>query len=211
MSKRNGPRILSNLSKEAIPVSSKGNRKDDVLVQPPPLYPKLECLPVPCNKTKIDIYINALKNEFRETLRESPYYIRARNRANDIRRYSDRYRQNCENISAIPFKLCWKDVPKELRISRRIKKVFAAPISVRHPSMKSRLSRNEIDHLEKLTKIEEMLEKEEEEDHEKQQELEDEWEEEDQDEETDYNLTYFDNGEDYGFQEDDDLDNEATY
>lgn len=54
-------------------------------------FQPLEYKPVPLDSTEEQLYLLALKEEYRGAMRESPYYILPANKKKDIERYSDKY------------------------------------------------------------------------------------------------------------------------
>lgn len=139
----------------------------------------------------------------------------------DIERYSDKYQLNQQDDQA--WTPDWSQFPDELRPDKpkKRKKLTVAPNLKAARTSKS-LNTDDIlkrmkEHLgtessESAGREEEEGKKNEEDDEEEKEEEEGEEEEEeelDEEEETDYNLTYFDNGENYG--DDDDEDDEPAY
>ncbi|XP_013379748.1 DNA-directed RNA polymerase III subunit RPC7-like [Lingula anatina] len=189
-------------------------------LQPPPLFPPLEFKPVALTTGEEMDYILALKQEFRATMKELPYYVKAQEKKKDIERYTDKY-QTGQQDSSINWEPDWKRFPKELKI--RVRKAAKIQAVVRPSLPKKTISRKAdkdvLQTLEELEKkaVEIDAEKDEEDEEEKkeedgEQEEEEEYDEEDLEEETDYNLNYFDNGEGYGMEdEDDNLDDGPTY
>ncbi|MBN3323121.1 MEF2D factor, partial [Atractosteus spatula] len=115
----------------------------------------------------------------------------------------------------------WNRLPRELRIRVRkppketVKRKVKEPLQVPKRSQQKRVDKEEIIRkLETLEKKEQEVSSEEEEEEKKQeeeeQENEEEYDEEEFEEETDYVMSYFDNGEDFGADSDDNMD-EAIY
>ncbi|NWY07158.1 RPC7L polymerase, partial [Nothoprocta ornata] len=132
----------------------------------------------------------------------------------DIERYSDKYQVGSPVDGAIDWSPDWRRLPRELRI--RVRRLRTGGTPVLPPPRKQRppLDKEEaIKKLESLEKKEEEVtseEEEKEEEEEGKEEEEEEYDEEEHEEETDYIMSYFDNGEDFGADSDDNAD-EAVY
>ncbi|XP_064620580.1 DNA-directed RNA polymerase III subunit RPC7-like [Lineus longissimus] len=191
--------------------------------EPPPLYPPLQFKPAPLKTGEELDYLLALKQEFRGTVRESPFFIKPLERRRDVERYSDKYQLNQNGDSNIRWEPDWTRFPAELAAKKKRvgkKTVVAAPKLV---AKKGDVLDKMIDKtLEDLAKKEakqgdesgeedEAAKSEDEEENEGEEELEL-GEDEEFEEETDYNLNYFDNGENYGNDDEDDaLDDGPVY
>ncbi|XP_002730860.1 DNA-directed RNA polymerase III subunit RPC7-like [Saccoglossus kowalevskii] len=184
-------------------------------LQPPPLFPPLQFKPVPLLSGEDHDYMLALKQEYRGTMKDSPHYIKADSKKKDIERYSDKYQMNRNSDSIIGFQPDWERLPQELKIRvRRLHKSRAAvnptlPISrktkaLSHEEIEKKLQN--LEHKEESQTVEEN-----EEEKEGEEEEEEYYDEIDEEEGTDYNATYFDNGEDFGLDEDDALDDGPVY
>lgn len=189
------------------------------VLQPPPLYPPLERQPVPLKCGSEIGYLLALKRDYIEYLKYSPAYILPTIKVKDIERYSDSKNVDTTNKSnSLPYD--WKRYPMELRPLQRSKKKRLRSESSGIVSKKVGKLEDVTNKLEELEKQEaqgDSEEKNEENKDEKEKEdhQEEEVEEEDQDEEmddgTDYVNNYFDNGESYLDDEDDNLDDGPVY
>lgn len=157
----------------------------------------------------------ALKQEFRGAMKTLPFYIRPAAPKKDVERYSDKYQSTEPSDNTIEWAPDWKRLPKELRVRTK------RPLSDKNPvipkeSKKPRVNKEEIIRkLETLEKKEEEVSSDEEEGEKKKTEEEEaegeeEYDEEEFEEETDYIMSYFDNGEDFGADSDDNMD-EAIY
>ncbi|KAG8196837.1 hypothetical protein JTE90_027550 [Oedothorax gibbosus] len=167
------------------------------LNQPPPIYPQLLFKPVPLVTGKKMMYTLTLKQEIRTSFRESGYFVQPVSVKKDIERYTDKY----ELVHAAD-QIAWDKAlfPKELfaEPQKKKKKVPATP-------------KKEIAIVQKLEVLEEKEKKEEgdvEPEEEEEEMVEEEDNEEELEDETDYASNYFDNGENY-LDEDDDNDNEG--
>ncbi|XP_058016049.1 DNA-directed RNA polymerase III subunit RPC7-like isoform X2 [Ahaetulla prasina] len=133
----------------------------------------------------------------------------------DIERYSDKYQMAGPTDNAMEWNPDWKQLPPELKI--RVKKTRKQRQMVPVPKQKPKVPADKeeaIKKLETLEKKEEEVTSEEEEEKEEgeegKEEEEEEYDEEEFEEETDYIMSYFDNGEDFGGDSDDNMD-EAIY
>ncbi|CAH1797963.1 unnamed protein product [Owenia fusiformis] len=203
----------------------RGEALPTCILQPPPIYPTLEFHPVPLLGGERQAYMLALKQEFRNTMRESPHFIQAEEKKKDIERYSDKYQLGPQD-NTINWEPDFSRLPKELRIKvRRSARKYKTNVKPNISTAKHKGAEDAKDiekKLEALEKLEETKgdEEEDEEDKEKKKEGEDKGEEEPEEEdfydeeeleeETDYNLNYFDNGEEID-EEDDNLDEGAIY
>ncbi|XP_030065979.1 DNA-directed RNA polymerase III subunit RPC7-like [Microcaecilia unicolor] len=190
----------------------KGDTLPPPTLQPSPLFPVLEYKPVPLLTGEEVEYMLALKQELRGAMKSLPYYVKPAAPKKDVERYSDKYQTSGPIDNAIDWSPDWQMLPRELRI--RVRKLQKEKASVILPKRKQRIP---VDKEEIIKKLETLEKKEEEvtsEEDEKQEEEEEKEEEEEYDEEheeeTDYIMSYFDNGEDFGGDSDDNMD-EAIY
>ncbi|KAJ6652105.1 hypothetical protein lerEdw1_013362 [Lerista edwardsae] len=177
----------------------KGEALPPPTLQPSPLFPPLEYKAVPLQTGEEVEYMLALKQELRGAMRTLPYFIKPSAPKKDVERYSDKYQSSGPVDSAIEWSPDWRRLPSELKI--RVRKI-------RKPKTGVEVT------LETLEKKEEEVTSEEEEEKEEgeegKEEEEEEYDEEEFEEETDYIMSYFDNGEDFGGDSDDNMD-EAIY
>ncbi|NXB51134.1 RPC7L polymerase, partial [Leucopsar rothschildi] len=175
----------------------KGDALPPPTLQPSPLFPALERRAAPLPGGEEGEYMLALKQELRRAMRGLPYFVKPGAPRRDIERYSDKYQLSSPTDNAID----WNPgtaplVPKQrlaLDKEETIKKLeVASNTPLTHPEPGE----------------EGGGEKEEEE--EGKEEEEEENDEEEHEEETDYVLSYFDNGESFGPDSDDNGD-EAVY
>uniref|UniRef100_A0AAR2KPH2 DNA-directed RNA polymerase III subunit n=1 Tax=Pygocentrus nattereri TaxID=42514 RepID=A0AAR2KPH2_PYGNA len=176
---------------------------------PSPLYPPMQFRPVPLHTGEEVDYMLALKQELRASSKNLPFFIRAARAKKDVDRYSDKYQTGEPKNSSIEWSPDWSRLPKELCI-----KAGSLTSSPRLPQLLLLLLLYPT-----LEKKEEEHNSEDEEDEEKKKktgeeegesEAGEEYDEEEFEEETDYIMSYFDNGEDFGGGSDDNMD-EATY
>jgi len=161
------------------------------ILQPPPLFPNLERHPLPLKSNELDNYLLSVKQEFRTSITHGPFYIKPVDKQSyKIQRYSDRYRKPVkQGKSTLNTALIPKELLTTTRKSRQLKKAHVN-------------SGVTVDHLKEDTEDEESAN----------EELPAEMlYDEEQEEEGDYQLTYFDDGEDYGGDEDDNLDDGPCY
>ncbi|XP_076136463.1 DNA-directed RNA polymerase III subunit RPC7-like isoform X2 [Alosa pseudoharengus] len=170
----------------------KGENLPPSTLQPTPLFPPMEHKPVPLVVSEEAEYMLALKQEFRGAMKTLPFYIKP----------------------AAP-KKDWRRLPKELRTrTKRLQKEKNNVPSKQ--TVQPRINKEEIIRkLETLEKKEEVHSSDEEEgekkkQEEEEQEGEEEYDEEEFEEETDYIMSYFSNGEEFGGDSDDNMD-EAIY
>ncbi|XP_053134834.1 DNA-directed RNA polymerase III subunit RPC7-like [Hemicordylus capensis] len=199
---------------EAVGIA-KGEALSPPTLQPSPLFPPLEYKPVPLQTGEEVEYMLALKQELRGAMKNLPYFIKPSAPQKDVERYSDKYQMSGPIDSAIEWNPDWRRLPKELKI--RVRKIRKQRASVLAPKRKTPVlvdKEEAIKKLETLEKKEEEVTSEEEEEKEEaeegKEEEEEEYDEEEFEEETDYIMSYFDNGEDFGGDSDDNMD-EATY
>ncbi|XP_065276577.1 DNA-directed RNA polymerase III subunit RPC7-like isoform X2 [Emys orbicularis] len=178
-------------SVEAVGIG-KGDSLPPSTLQPSPLFPPMEYKPVPLQTGEEVEYMLALKQELRGAMKNLPYYVKP----------------------AAP-KKDWRRLPRELKI--RVRKLRKERTTILIPKHKQRLpvdKEEAIKKLETLEKKEEEVTSEEEgekeEEEEGKEEEEEEYDEEEHEEETDYIMSYFDNGEEFGADSDDNMD-EAIY
>nr|XP_034955168.1 DNA-directed RNA polymerase III subunit RPC7-like isoform X2 [Zootoca vivipara] len=196
----------------------KGEALPPPTLQPSPLFPELKPLeykPVPLQTGEEVEYMLALKQELRGAMKNLPYFIKPSAPKKDVERYSDKYQMSTPVDNAIEWSPDWKQLPQELKIRvRKIKKQRATVLTPRRKTQLPVDKEEAIKKLETLEKKEEEVTSEEEEEKEEgeegKEEEEEEYDEEEFEEETDYIMSYFDNGEDFGGDSDDNID-EAIY
>lgn len=189
---------------------SRGEALPTGVLQPPPRFPGLTTCASPLLTGEKYDYLQALKQEYRNTAIESPFYVKVDTRRRDVERYTDKYQQSSNNDYDIQWKPDWNRFPVELRLKTKSK---AKPIMVK----RTKDITETLNDLEKKETVKEAEGSEEEEDEEKDKEEDEEAEiEEDEaydeelEEETDYLMSYFDNGEALD-EEEDNLDDGPTY
>jgi len=85
-------------------------------IQPPPLYPPLNQRPTPLLSTEVDEYLLALSQEYRGSIRDSPFYLKPKTIKRDIVRYTDRYKQNqAKGDATETWTPDWNFIPGELK------------------------------------------------------------------------------------------------
>ncbi|XP_026199381.1 DNA-directed RNA polymerase III subunit RPC7 [Anabas testudineus] len=185
-------------------------------VGPTPLFPSTDFKPVPLKAGEDEDYMLALKQEMRGTMQRLPHNIKPQSNKAEVEKYTERYlKQNqLEDEEWTPD---WNFFPKELMPQK--KKPRINPKGTKKKTVK--MSRK--DAQEVLNKLDELAkkgdgnpEKSDEETEKKpgdeEEEIEgEEYDEEDIEEENDYIESYFDNGEDFAADSDENIDGEATY
>nr|XP_032823315.1 DNA-directed RNA polymerase III subunit RPC7-like isoform X1 [Petromyzon marinus] len=203
---------------------AKGEALPPPTLQPPPLFPPLEYRPLPLHTGEETDYLLALKQELRGAMKNLPYFIKPAERKKDIERYSDKYQSKGPADNAIDWAPDWRLLPRELRIQvRKATKATRekAVVKTQVPKPEKSKKASESENLEMLKNLETLEQKEqqapsdedgaEEEEKEEGEEAEEEvLDEEEFEEETDYVMSYFENGEDFGGDSDDHMD-EAVY
>ncbi|KAL1782910.1 DNA-directed RNA polymerase III subunit RPC7 isoform X1 [Sigmodon hispidus] len=202
---------------------SRGEKLPDVVLKPPPLFPDTDYKPVPLKTGEDEDYMLALKQELRETVKRLPYFIDTpEEKQDDIERYSKRYMKVYKE-EWIPD---WRRLPREMMPRKKCKKVDPKSKTAKATSRGPSLT-NSADVLKKIEELEKRGdgEKSDEENEEKEESKEknkdgdedddddaeqEEYDEEEQEEENDYINSYFEDGDDFGVDSDDNMD-EATY
>ncbi|XP_039886947.1 RNA polymerase III subunit GL b [Simochromis diagramma] len=200
----------------------KGDAPPPSVQQPTPVFPVMERKPLPLTGGEEAEYLLALKQDFRGAMRSLPCFIQPLVTHRDVERYSDKYNRSEQMDKLLDWAPDWKRFPRELRVHVRKPardSVSAAVQSPPPPQMKKKGVKDKEEVLLKLESLEKKEEQETSEDEEgetkkKQEEEEaegeEEYDEEEFEEETDYIMSYFDNGEDFGGDSDDNMD-EAIY
>ncbi|XP_040899945.1 RNA polymerase III subunit GL b [Toxotes jaculatrix] len=223
MASRGRGRRTMSFSVDAVGIS-RGDGLPPSMQQPTPLFPVMEQKPLPLAGGEEAEYLLALKQEFRGAMRSLPCFIQPAAPHRDVERYSDKYHSGEQTDSLLAWTPDWKRFPRELRVHMRkpCRDGVSAAVSrsdrVQSAQRKKRVKEKEevLLKLETLEKKEEQESSEEEEGEEKKKqeeeeaEGEEEYDEEEFEEETDYIMSYFDNGEDFGGDSDDNMD-EAIY
>ncbi|XP_041933302.1 DNA-directed RNA polymerase III subunit RPC7-like [Alosa pseudoharengus] len=200
---------------------NKGEALPPTMNKPSPLFPPMQFQPVPLQTGEAVEYMLALKQELRASTKNLPFHIVPAKPKKDVERYTDKYQTSEPKNNTIEWTPDWSRLPKELCIKvREPQKAKARPPMKR--KMKVEVGKEEIiEKLETLEKKEaEGKSDEEEEDGEgnkkkkseedEEPEEENDYDDEDIEDETDYIMSYFDNGEDFGADSDDNMD-EAIY
>ncbi|KAI3360711.1 hypothetical protein L3Q82_012854, partial [Scortum barcoo] len=232
-----GRRMMS-FSVEAVGIN-RGDSLPPSIQQPTPLFPVMEQKPLPLAGGEEAEYLLALKQEFRGAMKSLPCFIQpaAAHRA-DVERYSDKYHSSEQTDALTDWTPDWKRFPKELRVHLRKPArggeytSTLSEYSECSSSCQSSSVRSEEENSRKRGgaaqtgdsgeeggsrqlgggggggggRRGEKKKKQEEEE----AEGEEEYDEEEFEEETDYVMSYFDNGEEFGGDSDDNMD-EAIY
>nr|XP_008260153.1 DNA-directed RNA polymerase III subunit RPC7 isoform X2 [Oryctolagus cuniculus] len=201
---------------------SRGEKLPDVVLKPPPVFPDTDYKPVPLKTGEGEDYMLALKQELRETMKRMPYFIEPPEEKQDIERYSKR----CMKVYKEEWIPDWRRFPREMMPRKKCKK---GPKSKKEKATgQGTALTSTADVLKKIEELEKRGdgEKSDEENEEREGSKEkgkdgddeddeeaaeqEEYDEEEQEEENDYINSYFDNGDDFGVDSDDNMD-EATY
>ncbi|XP_028281388.1 DNA-directed RNA polymerase III subunit RPC7-like [Parambassis ranga] len=225
MARRGHGRRMMGFGADSVSIA-RGDALPPTMQQPTPVYPAMEQKPLPLTGGEEAEYLLALKQDFRGAMRTLPGFIQPAAKKKRSERYSDKYHSSEQTDGLPDWTIDWKRFPKELRV--RIKK----PARDSTPAVVSRSDRvqpgqkkkrNVKEKEEVLLKLETLEKKEQQESEEEEEEGEEkkkqeeeeaegeeEYDEEEFEEETDYIMSYFDNGEDFGGDSDDNMD-EAIY
>ncbi|XP_065836672.1 DNA-directed RNA polymerase III subunit RPC7-like [Oscarella lobularis] len=201
--------------------------------RPPPLYPPLEFQPCPLHELEADKYMLTVKQQMRSSMQGLPYFVRPALKKADVERFSDRlHAQSHVSDQILDWKPDWRFFPKELKMKTRDPESSAAAINqdtvrpridiASTRKRKKERTSSSAEETFKRTKVEDEVQKKleilEEKGDKDEQKREDESAaeaddyDEEEEEETDYNIPYFDNGEDYiGFEDEDGLEDGASY
>ncbi|GAA6221022.1 DNA-directed RNA polymerase III subunit RPC7 [Lates japonicus] len=185
-------------------------------VGPSPLFPSTDFKPVPLKVGEDEDYMLALKQEMRGTMQRLPHNIKPQSNRAEVERYTERYLKQSQMDDG-EWTPDWNLFPKELMPQ---KKKPRAKAGTKKKTVK--LSRKDTDDM--LSKLDALAKKgdgnpeksddetEKKPGDEDEEEIEgEEYDEEDIEEENDYIESYFDNGEDFAADSDDNMDGEATY
>uniref|UniRef100_A0A3P9HYS2 DNA-directed RNA polymerase III subunit n=1 Tax=Oryzias latipes TaxID=8090 RepID=A0A3P9HYS2_ORYLA len=173
------------------PSISRGEGLPPGLQQPTPVFPVMEQKPLPLAGGEEAEYLLALKQDFRGVMKNLPFFIKPAAAQRDVQRYSDKYhsseqtnKPSCLHVSGFQ---TGDDSPESCSLQTLEKK-----------EEHEQSSEEEEGGVKKKPEEEEGAEAEEE------------YDEEELEEETDYIMSYFDNGEEFGGDSDDNMD-EAIY
>ncbi|XP_046864274.1 DNA-directed RNA polymerase III subunit RPC7-like [Xenia sp. Carnegie-2017] len=191
---------------EALPAS---------LQQPPPLYLPIKLKPLPLNNSEKEEYLVAVKHEFRGLMKDSDYFIKPDIVKKDMERYSDRYSfQNPATTSPYYSKWepVWKRFPEELRERKRKVRANSSTPNLKRSRPAPNIAQDVVEKLDELAKKGDNDNEEEDEEEGNGEGAEEiEYDEEEQEEDNDYLVCHYDDGEEVGFQDDDDMDEGPTY
>ncbi|CAL1688620.1 unnamed protein product [Lasius platythorax] len=191
---------------------SKGEMLPTPVLQPSPSYPMLDHKPLPIQMTTEISYLVELKRDFTEYMRESSNNVQAVILNEDIERYCEDYEEVITGYNRLEYesKYDWSRMPMELKSSRK-RKIQQQNVK---PSKKRRIidiekKPVELEKNENTQRIDAEEEAEEEEEDEEEKEMservKDEEEiDEEMDDGTDYANEYFETGENYCSEDDND-------
>ncbi|XP_068426821.1 DNA-directed RNA polymerase III subunit RPC7-like isoform X2 [Clinocottus analis] len=183
----------------------------------------MEPKPLPLTGGEEAEYLLALKQEFRANMMSLPDFIQPASAKRDVERYSDKYHSSEQTDGLTDWNPDWKRFPKELRVKKP--SGDGALAASRTDRLQSGLKKKTVMEKEEvLLKLETLQKKEEQQSSEEEEEGEEkkkkqedeeadgeeEYDEEEFEEGTDYAMPYFDNGEEFGGDSDENMD-EAIY
>ncbi|KAM7416525.1 hypothetical protein PAMA_018535 [Pampus argenteus] len=188
-------------------------------VGPSPLFPNTDFKPVPLKVGEDEDYMLALKQEMRGTMQRLPHNIKSQSNKAEVERYTERYLKQIQ-MEDEEWTPDWTLFPKELMPQKKKTRVKAGTkkktVKISRKDAQEMLSK--LDELEKKDdgdpekSDDESKKKKGNEGEEEEEEIEaEEYIEEDIEEDNDYIESYFDNGEDFAADSDDNMDGEATY
>lgn len=196
-------------NKMPIPMSSIGLNRQEInqnVLTPPDLFPPTFFRTIKIEAKKSDLYLVNLKEQFRNDLKSSQFFIKDKKDESKIERYSDKYEailnQPTNEIKAWNYDLFPDELKPKLKSKKEIKSSTNKIKKVTFDDLKTKL--------EKLESIEGDENVEDEENDKEEEEIEAGIVEEDIEEETDYAMSYFDNGEEYLNDSDNDLGDEGA-
>ncbi|XP_066887420.1 DNA-directed RNA polymerase III subunit RPC7 isoform X3 [Kogia breviceps] len=185
---------------------SRGEKLPDVVLKPPPLFPDTDYKPVPLKTGEGEDYVLALKQELRETVKRMPYFVETHEEKQDIERYSKRYMKvyKEEWIPAGPKSEKAKDTGKGTSLTN------TADVLKKIEELEKRGDGEKSDEENEEKEGSKEKSKEGDDDEDDNAAEQEEYDEEEQEEENDYINSYFEDGDDFGADSDDNMD-EATY
>jgi len=92
-------------------------------LQPPSTYPVLQQRPTPLASSEVDEYLLALSQEYRGSIKDSPFYLKPKTVKKDIVRYTDRYKQTNQRADSHQWEPDWTYFPHELKPTLKRKPV----------------------------------------------------------------------------------------
>ncbi|XP_029961433.1 DNA-directed RNA polymerase III subunit RPC7 [Salarias fasciatus] len=185
-------------------------------VGPNPLFPNTDFKPVPLKVGEEENYLLALKQEMRGTMQQRPHNIRFPPNKAEVERYTERYLKQ-KQIEDEDWTPDWNLFPKELMPQMKKPHVKAGAKKKKAKMLGKDTTEmlNKLDELEKKDTNQEKSDDEAEKKPKKEEDEEEpeaeEYDEEDLEEDNDYIESYFDNGEDFAADSDDNMDGEGTY
>ncbi|XP_012998957.1 DNA-directed RNA polymerase III subunit RPC7 isoform X2 [Cavia porcellus] len=200
----------------------RGEKLPDVVLKPPPLFPDTDYKPVPLKTGESEDYMLALKQELRETMKRKPYFIEKSEEKPDIERYSKKYMQVYKE-EWIPD---WRRLPREMMPRKKCRKgpklknakgtdkgsslINTADILKKIEELEKRGEGEKSDEENEETEGSKEKNKDGDDDNDDDNAEQEDYDEEEQEEENDYINSYFEDGDDFGADSDDNMD-EATY
>ncbi|XP_070819851.1 DNA-directed RNA polymerase III subunit RPC7 isoform X2 [Chaetodon trifascialis] len=185
-------------------------------VGPSPLFPNTDFKPLPLKAGEDEDYMLALKQEMRGTMQRLPHHIRPPSNKAEVEKYTERYLKQSQ-MEDEEWSPDWNLFPKELM--PQTKRRHPKPGTKKKPVISRKHTEDMLSKLDELEKkddgnvenSDDETEKKTKNENDEEELEEEEYEEEDIEEENDYIESYFDNGEDFAADSDDNMDGEATY
>ena len=121
---------FGNLS-EALGITMPGEPPPPPILTPPPLFPPLERSPLKLRDDSVDLL--TAKQELRQFMKQSPFFLKASSGKVEIERYSDKYKQfkGTEIDDFLEWHPDWKFFPSELQIGVKRRKRTATDANFR--------------------------------------------------------------------------------
>ncbi|XP_070819850.1 DNA-directed RNA polymerase III subunit RPC7 isoform X1 [Chaetodon trifascialis] len=178
-------------------------------VGPSPLFPNTDFKPLPLKAGEDEDYMLALKQEMRGTMQRLPHHIRPPSNKAEVEKYTERYLKQSQ----------MEDEEWSPELMPQTKRRHPKPGTKKKPVISRKHTEDMLSKLDELEKkddgnvenSDDETEKKTKNENDEEELEEEEYEEEDIEEENDYIESYFDNGEDFAADSDDNMDGEATY
>uniref|UniRef100_A0A3Q3WK72 DNA-directed RNA polymerase III subunit n=1 Tax=Mola mola TaxID=94237 RepID=A0A3Q3WK72_MOLML len=201
---------MMTFSVEAVGIN-RGESLPPSIQQPTPLFPAMEQKPLPLTGGEEAEYLLALKQEFRGAMKSLPCFVQPAAAHRDVERYSDKYHSSEPTDGPTDWTPGDEDDDGLVFVHENGKPFLLwrwrhVPFSCVFQTLEKKEERGSSgEEEEEQEEGEEKKKKQEEEEAEGEEEYDEEFE-----EETDYVMSYFDNGEEFGGDSDDNMD-EAIY
>lgn len=116
---------------EALSISMPGEPPPPPILTPPPLFPQLERSPLKLRDNPVGLL--TAKQELRQFMKQSPFFLKASSGKVEIERYSDKYKQfkGTEIDDFLEWHPDWSFFPSELQIGVKRRKRTATDANFR--------------------------------------------------------------------------------